>query len=301
MRNTVTVVGSINADLITAVPERPSSGKTVLATDLTRRFGGKGANQASAAARAGANTKLIAAVGDDAEATQQLEELMRDGVDVSAVQTIAGTHTGVAFISVTPEGENSIVVAAGANAELSSEFVLSALSAGRAPAVIVLQTEISAAVIEAVVTWATSKDVRIILNNGPFVPLSAGTLATADPLVMNEHEAREFCTGGNFAAESNLATAVAKKSGARSVVITMGAAEVQVSIGRQTSSIPIAPTSAVVDTTGAGDKFLGTLATGLASGSELRCAVGDATNAATESVGWSGARPPRHITSGPTD
>lgn len=292
MTDRVIVVGSINADIIAAVQERAGAGATVLATGLVRRSGGKGANQAAAAARAGADTRLIAAVGDDAEAEVQLAELVRDGVDVSAVAVVPGAATGLAFITVTPDGENSITVAAGANSTLHSDGVRRSL-AEAAPALVVLQTEVPREVIEAVADWCHATSTRLIFNNGPFVPVSAVTLATADPLVVNEHEAKEVCTAHGAVATDDLAGDVARLTGARSVVVTMGDQGCEVVEGGRSSRVPAERAARVVDTTGAGDTFLGTLAAALVVGPSLAAAVGAATVAAAESVTWTGARPPR--------
>lgn len=292
MTDRVIVVGSINADIIASVQERAGAGATVLATGLVRRSGGKGANQAAAAARAGADTRLIAAVGDDAEAEVQLAELVRDGVDVSAVTVVPGASTGLALITVTPDGENSITVAAGANSALHPDGVRRSLEAA-APALVVLQTEVPREVIEAVADWCRTNVTRLIFNNGPFVSVSAETLATADPLVVNEHEAKEVCAAHGAVATDDLAGDVARLTGARSVVVTLGDQGCQVVEGGRGSRVPAERAARVVDTTGAGDTFLGTLAAALVAGSSLAAAVGAAAVAAAESVAWTGARPPR--------
>lgn len=292
MAERVIVVGSINADIIATVRARANAGETVLATGVARRPGGKGANQAAAAARAGADTRLIAAVGDDAEAGAQLAELERDGVDVSAVLVAPGESTGVALITVTPDGENAITVAAGANATLGPGAVRRALAEAE-PALVVLQTEVPREVIEAVAGWCAMAGARLVFNNGPFVPVSAETLAAADPLVVNEHEAQDVCAAHGVAPTDDLAGTVARLTGARSVVVTLGGQGCQVVEGGRSTRVPAERAERVVDTTGAGDTFLGTLAASLAAGSTLGIAVGAAAVAAADSVSWVGARPPR--------
>lgn len=292
MTNRVVVVGSINADIIASVPERPTPGKTVLASRIARRSGGKGANQAAAAARAGADTVLIAAVGDDAEAAVQLAELAYDGVDVSKIITISGATTGLAFITVTADGENAITVAPGANGSLTVPATLATLDAAD-PSMVVLQTEVSPEVIEAVAAWCRQNDVRLVLNDGPYVPLSAATLAAAHPLVVNEHEAREICAARANLTTDDLAVAVAEVTGARSVVVTLGERGSHVVEGASVYVVHAVPASLVTDTTGAGDTFLGTLAASLASGEPLPASVRRASAAAAVSVAWTGARPPR--------
>ena len=289
----VVVVGSINADIIAAVPERATEGKTVLASGAVRRSGGKGANQAAAAARGGAVTQMIAAVGNDAEGQAQLAELERDGVDVSRVQIVPGVPTGLAFITVTPNGENSITVVPGANATVDAQGVIDTLERGTRPALIVLQTEIEASVVDAVTAWADDHTVRVVLNDGPIIPLADRTLACADPLVVNEHEAAELCVARGVTIGEEQALDVSRATGARSVVVTMGAQGSQVTDGASVLVIPAQRASTVRDTTGAGDTFLGTLAAVLAAGEDLPEAVHQASIAAAESVAWSGARPPR--------
>lgn len=292
MTNRVVVVGSINTDIIASVPERATAGKTVLATELVRRSGGKGANQAAAAARAGADTVLIAAIGDDADAAVQVASLVADGVDVSNVITIDGVSTGLAFITVTADGENAITVAPGANSALTVSAAIAGLDAA-SPSMVVLQTEVSTEVIEAVGTWCIRHDVRLILNDGPFVPLSAATLAVAHPLVVNEHEARQICATHEDLASDDLAIAVSGITRARSVVVTLGERGSQVAEGARVYLVPADRAVRVRDTTGAGDTFLGALAAALASGEELSDSVRQASAAAAESVAWMGARPPR--------
>jgi len=291
MTDRIVVVGSINADIIATVPERAAAGKTVLVSGVERRCGGKGANQAAAAARAGAETVLIAAVGDDHDGEAQLAELVRDGVDVSAVLTLPGVPTGFAFITVTPDGENSITVAPGANAELTAEHALAALESA-APALVALQTEVSAEVVDVVGGWCAARGVRLVLNDGPVVPLSRATLAAAHPLVVNEHEAREICAAGREVAVDDLAAAVSDATGAQSVVVTLGDVGSQIAEGDRVRRVPAARAAVIRDTTGAGDTFLGTLAAGLAAGEDLVGAVRLASAAAAESVSWIGARPP---------
>ncbi|MGB4778774.1 PfkB family carbohydrate kinase, partial [Microbacterium sp.] len=242
-------------------------------------------------ARAGAPTLLVAAVGTDAEGAEQVEELRRVGVDVSEIVVVPGP-TGMAFIAVTPEGENAITVVPGANGALTAAHAVEVL--GRTdPGVVVLQTEVSAAVISAVAAWCTAARTRLILNDGPTIPLPASTLAAADPIVVNQHEARSIIGAASESTlPAGLAREVQRATGARSVVVTMGADGSEVAEPGGVYSVPAVLADEVVDTTGAGDTFLGTLASALAKGAELSAAVAAATAAAAESVGWLGARPP---------
>jgi len=188
----VVVVGSANADFATHVERRPQAGETVMAASSYQRAGGKGANQAAAAARAGAAVWFVGAVGDDQLGRAQLDALRQVSVDVSHVLINAEAPTGAAFITVTPDGENSIVVASGANALLHADEAVARLSALPAPAVVLIQTEIPVPTVDAVARWCAADGVRLVLNNGPFRQLDASTLQVADPLVLNEHEAHLF-------------------------------------------------------------------------------------------------------------
>jgi ribokinase len=295
MDGDVIVVGSVNVDLIAAVERRPGGGETVLATGLERRAGGKGANQAAAAARAGASTVFVGAVGDDQDGADQVAELRRVGVDVSRVTTVPDARTGIALITVTPEGENSIVVASGANGALVEAVVLGSLEACRRPGVVVLQTEVSPAVVDAVAAWCAAAGIRVVLNDGPCIPLDAATLAASDPLVVNEHEARQLLGDDPSVPTGELATAVLEATRARSVVVTLGAAGVQVATEGSLDAIPAVRPDVVVDTTGAGDTFVGTLAAALAAGAAMSDAATRAAAAASRSVTWEGARPPHPL------
>jgi ribokinase len=288
----VVVIGALNVDLIASVDRRPAGGETVLATGLRRRPGGKGANQAAAAARAGATVSLIGAVGADLDGAEQVAELERAGVAVTRIQAVEGVPTGAAFITVTPDGDNSIVVAAGANGELRPDDTVSALAAaaGRRT-VVVLQTEVPSRVIDAAARLCAQQGVRFVLNDGPAAALAAATLAGADPIVVNEHEAREVCGAVQPPPGVELARAVRAATKARSAVVTLGAAGVQVATPRQEVTLPAVRPAEVVDTTGAGDAFVGTLAARLAAGDDLIAAVREATGAASLAVTWPGARP----------
>jgi ribokinase len=290
--NEVVVIGAVNVDSIATVDRRPDGGETVLATGLQRRPGGKGANQAVAAARAGAAVSFIGAVGTDPDGAGQIAELERAGVAVAHVQAIGGVPTGSAFITVTPDGDNSIVVAAGANGELRPDDTTSALAValGRRT-VVVLQTEVPPPVIDAAAGLCVQQGVRFVLNDGPVAALGAATLAGADPIVVNEHEAHQVCGAGPRRPRGELARAVRAATSARSAVVTLGANGVLVATPEQEVAMPAVPAAEVVDTTGAGDAFVGTLAARLALGDDLIAAVREATHAASLAVTWPGARP----------
>ena len=289
--SSVVVVGSVNADVVLHVACLPAPGVTVLADRVERSSGGKGANQAVAAARAGAVTRLLGAIGDDADGARQVDALVAAGVDVSGVETCRDRATGTAFVMVAPSGENAIVVDAGANGHLDVRRVVARLSDRGVPApdVVLLQSEVGAAVVDAAAVAAHARGIRVVVNNGPWLPLAPATLEAADPLVVNEHEALEAC-GGPATGGEDLADAVRRRHGCRSVVVTRGAAGASTSGAEASARLAAPVVERVVDTTGAGDAFVGTLAAVLAQSHGLRRAVEDGQHAAAAVVGGSGAR-----------
>ncbi|WP_340378940.1 ribokinase [Streptomyces sp. SS7] len=263
------VVGSANADLVIDVERRPAAGETVLGSDLAVHPGGKGANQAVAAARLGARTALLARVGDDAHGRLLLDSQRAAGVDTAGV-LVGGAPTGVALITVDPSGDNSIVVSPGANGRLTPADVRDAAALFRTSRVVSAQLEIP---LETVVAVAASlaPDSRFVLNPSPPRPLPAVLLAACDPLIVNEHEARVIL--GDGAAEAGdrpeeWACALLAK-GPRSVVVTLGAQGALVaSAGGGVERVASVAVDAV-DTTGAGDSFTAALAWKLGAGASL--------------------------------
>jgi ribokinase len=287
MQVDILVVGSVNADLLVTVERPPSPGETVFARSLADRPGGKGANQAVAAATAGATTALVACVGDDAAGVQQVRALTAAGVDVSAIRRVAGVPTGAAIVVVSGSGENSIVVAPGANAELAANEVTAAICA-LAPRLVLIQTEVPAELVEQVATVCRQRELRMVLNCAPVVPLHPTALSQADPLVVNEHEARDLL---GAPITGNPAGALRGVVGAASAIVTLGARGAAFADARQAGVVPAARVDPV-DTTGAGDWFTGSLAAALTHGVGLAEATRNATEAAAAAVGWTGARPP---------
>jgi ribokinase len=261
----VAVVGSINMDVVARVEHVPAPGETLLARSSSRGGGGKGANQAVAAARArGASVAFVGAVGDDTDGQALRAALEADGIDVTGLES-SDSPTGIALISVADDGENAIVVIAGANAadaDLSSrqrELVAGA-------DVVIAQLEIPVArVLEAARLRRT--DSVFVLNASPSAPfadaaLAEGLLAAADVIVANEHELRDITRSpsGDLSAAVD---ALAARVGA--LVVTLGAEGSIVAVGGERRSVPAFPVDAV-DTTGAGDTYCGVLAAQLAAG-----------------------------------
>src|SRR5689334_18077766 len=222
------VVGSANADLVIGVERRPGAGETVLGSDLAVHPGGKGANQAVAAARLGARTALLARVGDDAHGRLLLDSQREAGVDTVGV-LVGGAPTGVALITVDPSGDNSIVVSPGANGRLTPEDVRVAAGLLRASRVVSAQLEIPLETVVELVRNMPS-GTRLVLNPSPPRPLPAELLAACDPLIVNEHEARVIAGGELDGAPEDWARALLAL-GPRSVVVTLGAEGALVATG----------------------------------------------------------------------
>lgn len=285
----VVVVGSANIDLTVAVDHRPAGGETVLGSDLVVGPGGKGANQAVAAARLGASTAFVGCVGADGHGALLRAGLERAGVGLAGLTTV-DRPTGTALIVLTEDAENSIIVSPGANAALTCEAVDRAVDWSGA-AVVVTQLEIPVAVVEHLAEEASRRRVRFVLNAAPARPLGSAVLAAADPLVVNESEAAVLL--GPLAADPEQVVAELMGLGPRSVVLTLGA--VGSTWGSTRPEDPptgFEPARRVeaVDTTGAGDGFVGALAAALAHGWGLDRAVRLATETAAHAVTGRGAQ-----------
>ena len=269
----VVVLGSLNVDLVAAVERHPKPGETVLADAPLQRFaGGKGGNQAVAAAAAGARVALVGAVGSDDAGQAYLERLRSRGVDVSAVRTVEGIPTGQAWITVDDEGENSIVVIAGANAHVTADHLEDVSDLGPGD-VLLLQLEVPMSSVAAAARTAHGRGARVVLNAAPYAALPHDVAALADPLVVNEHEALQL-------ADSEVAPT--------SVLVTFGAAGCSWD-GERSDGLPVDDAD-VVDTTGAGDAFCGALAAALAAGASRQEAVTAASGAGAAAVRHRGAQ-----------
>jgi ribokinase len=278
----VVVVGSVNADYVVRVPRRPGPGETIGGAAFDLLPGGKGANQAVAAARCGALVSLVARVGDDALGSERLAQLAAEGIDTSAVGRTTRSRTGAAFITVTPDGENTIVVAPGANDELGADDVEASAALIGACALLVAQLEISLDTVQRATELAAA-ETTVLLNVAPYRPLPASVLSRVDVLVANELEAASLC--GVAVAGVDDALQAARRiagMGPRSVVVTLGASGAVLASPEGELHVP-APRVEVLDTTGAGDALVGALAARLASGEQIAeaLAVGVAVGSAT--------------------
>jgi ribokinase len=285
--NRVAVLGSANADLVVTVPRRPDAGETLLGSDLSVFAGGKGANQAAAAARSGAETSFFGRVGGDENGAVIRSQLVDAGVDVRGVEVV-GRPTGTALILVTPDGENSIVVSPGANHAVDVEFAEATAEAWSGADVLVLNLEAPLPTVEHAVAMAAERGHRVLLNAAPAEQLSAETLAVCDPLVVNEHEARTLLDDDGASPFPDLAQRFLDR-GVRSIIITLGAAGALYGDRDGVDTVAAFPVRAV-DTTGAGDAFVGATACELARGTSLREAVEFATAVAALSVQAMGAQ-----------
>lgn len=286
----VVVVGGVNLDLTVQAHTRPGGGETVVGDGPVASSGGKGANQAVAAAYAEASVRLCAVVGDDAAGGEQLEQLRSAGVDVSRMRTAAATSTGMAFILLTPDGENSIIVGTGANAQLGPDDVAAAVDHG--VDVVLAQTEPGVLPVQAAAEHARRCSARFLVNAAPVEGLGADVLSQSDPLVVNEHEAADLLREHRIEVDvpaGGLARALREHLGCRSVVVSLGAEGACVA-DAENDELVAAPAVRAVDTTGAGDVLVGVIAARLAQGWGIVPAANDACAIAARAVTTQGAR-----------
>jgi ribokinase len=289
-RPRIVVIGSANTDLTVATGRLPSPGETVLGEDLITAGGGKGANQAVAAARAGGQVTFVGRVGDDDFGRATIENLRREGIGVEFVCVDEHSASGVALIVVDEKGENLIAVASGANARFGPEDVSAAEEAIAEADMVLLQLEIPAEAVRAAVEVARACGTRVMLNPAPVPPGGppAGLLDGVDYATPNAVEARQLL-GGIDAAPEDLARQIVD-GGARAAFVTLGAEGVCVCAGGD-CEIVAAPAVRAVDTVGAGDCFSGALAVGLGEGMPPGQAARFAASAAALSVRIAGAQP----------
>lgn len=286
----VVVVGSINTDQVIRVDRHPRPGETLIGTSMVLLSGGKGANQAVAAARLGAAVALVGAVGSDSRAGNATALLADAGVDLSAVRQVTGP-TGLALITVADDGENTIVVVPGANAAMDAPAVHRFADVIATGAVLVLQGEIPAAGIAAAARLATG---RLVLNLAPVIELDPVVIRRADPLVVNEHEAALVLSAlrpGMEPPSADMELVVRlRECGITSVVLTRGALGAICADDGGTQEVP-APAVSAVDTSGAGDAFVGALSARLADAATLPEAVRLAVRVGAFAVQSEGTQP----------
>jgi ribokinase len=281
----VAVVGSLNMDLVIRVPVLPGPGETVSGGDLFRNPGGKGANQAVAAARLGRPVAMIGCVGEDEAGRDLLASLAADGVDSARVRVLDGVPSGTAFILVGEDGENQIVVSPGANARLTPNDVAAAEATLEAAAVTLLQLEVPLETVAAAAGTATG---RVVLNPAPVRPLPEELLAQVDVLVPNRVELAQLA-GGPVPGTVEAAARLAGRLPVRAVVVTLGADGALVVEDGRANHVPAVPVRPV-DTTAAGDAFCGGLADALAGGATLQEAARRAARVAAAACLGHGAQ-----------
>ncbi len=286
----VFVAGSINQDFVLSVERRPAPGETVTDARLATHNGGKGANQAAAAALLRASVAFLGRVGDDGFGGPLVRSLADKGVDTTLVQEAPDSSTGAAFITVTPDGENAITVAPGANRRLTTEDVDDASESIGEARVLVAQMEIPPEVVLRAVEVAAASGTRVLINLAPPFEVPRVLLEKLDPLVINEHEAA-FLLGERVEGVDGALDAVPRllALGPGSVVVTLGE-DGAVFSGGESAQHLTAPKVEVVDTTGAGDAFVGALAARLAADALLKDAVAYAVRAGAAAVTEAGAQ-----------
>jgi ribokinase len=288
MKPKIVVIGSANMDLVVTAHHLPRAGETVLGKEYFQSGGGKGANQAMAAARLGADVTFIARLGKDHFGQAAFDSFESEKINTDFIVWDEETASGVALIMVDPSGENIICVAPGANGKLSKDDIHGAEAAFRSADCLLLQLEIPLETVEFSICLAEKYRVPVVLNPAPMAQLSPASLEKIDFLTPNKTEALAFA-GNHGYDPKDLPLVVKKKLNVKDVVVTMGKAGAIISGPNGPVIIPAFPVNSV-DATGAGDAFNGALVVALALGEELPEAVKFANAAAALSTTRFGAQ-----------
>ena len=296
-RGKIVVVGSSNTDMVVRLRRLPAPGETLFGETFAMLPGGKGANQAVAASRAGGRVSFIGRVGRDDLGDRALSGLVKEGIDVQGVSRDVSAPSGVALIWVSAAGENSIAVSPGANGRLASKHITQAAKVFSQASVVLLQLETPLSSVRVAARLANQVGACVILNPAPAMRLPRELLRNIAVLTPNESEA-ESLTGIRVTDDASAARAARRlhEQGVETVIITLGSRGAYVSSHSVTERIAGLKVKAV-DTTGAGDVFNGALAVALAEGRALRQAVRFANVAAARSVTRRGAQPSAPIRS----
>lgn len=287
---TITVIGSLNMDLVVRTPKIPQAGETLAGSDFHLIPGGKGANQSVASARAGASTRIIGCVGKDAFGLILVDSLISSGVDASGVIQLDEVSTGTATILVEDSGENRIIIVAGANGMVTPELIQQQWPVVQGSDLIVLQHEIPLLTIHAIIERAWAEGVRVILNPAPFYPIPPAILSKVDTLILNEVEAAALTglTVSDLAAAHNAAHFILDR-GVVNVIITLGSNGAILHNAQDQLFQPGFKVK-VVDTTAAGDTFTGGYAVSILNGKNPHEALLYATAASALAVTRLGAQ-----------
>lgn len=292
MQAKVVIVGSLNMDLVTRAPRLPRAGETLAGQSFVTVPGGKGANQAVAAARLGASVAMVGCVGDDAYGEQLRTALLAEGIDCQAVTPVSGESTGVALIVVDDSSQNAIVIVAGGNGHVTASVVDSFDALLSGAEVIICQLEVPLDTVGHVLKRGHELGKTVILNPAPASgPLPAEWFAWIDYLIPNESEATAL-TGlpVNSTASADAAASALLKAGVSKVIVTLGEQGALFASASRSEHFP-APKVQPVDTTAAGDTFVGGFAAALADGKSESDAIRFGQVAAALSVTRSGAQP----------
>jgi ribokinase len=286
MTGHIIVVGSLNMDLVVRIPRHPQIGETILGGEFGTFPGGKGANQAVAAARLGAAVKMIGRVGTDAFGAALLQALAKDGVDTTHVLQDREAATGVALITVDANGRNTIVVASGANGRVSPADISAAESVFEGARVLLLQLECPLEAVAHAIQLARKHGVQVVLNPAPARSLDAALLSNVDYLIPNQTELARLSGLDSISPAVNHLQAM----GVQRVIVTLGEEGVLVAEDKEQAQLP-AHRVVAVDTTAAGDAFVGAFAVALAEGRSTREAAAWGNAAGALAVTKMGAQP----------
>lgn len=286
----VYVIGSSNTDMVVKAERLPHPGETVMGTDFLMNPGGKGANQAVAAARLGGEVTFVARVGDDLFGRQALQQFKLEKINTSFISVDAEHPSGIALIGVDSHGENSIMVAPGSNGHLDKKTVERAFDSIHAPAIVLMQLEIPIETVEFAIRKGFEKNCKVILNPAPVSRLDHNALKYLHLITPNELEA-EMLTGINVSDPAHAEQAAVKlhEMGVPNVIITLGVKGAYIHTEKIAKVVP-SPTVTAIDTTAAGDCFNGALALAFSEGLAIEEAAAFACKAAAISVTRMGAQ-----------
>mgnify|MGYP000688455125 CR=1 FL=1 len=286
----IVIVGSANTDMVISADHFPLPGETLMGTNFMTNFGGKGANQAVAAARLGGQTVFIGKVGNDNLGTSIISNLEAEGINVSHLYTTQETSTGVALITTIPSGENSIIVNAGANGQLTADDVRDSEEVLAEAGTVLMQLETPVAALTEAAKLGKKHGAFTVLNPAPASPLPHELLENIDLLIPNETEASSI-SGVEIKDESAAMEAISaiQGMGVKNVIITVGSKGAIAKVDGKMIMVPAFKVKAI-DTTAAGDTFCGALCVALSEGKDIEAAIRFGNKASSVSVTRKGAQ-----------